>query len=200
MSIPQFTPASPVPVAPYVADRFYPTGGMVNLAGTTAATDVVRLYPFVLRAQMTVTALMARVTTTGGGSFQLAIYANNLATMRPAGAVLARTADMLSTSAATVTGNVVGGNVVLPAGIYWAASNVDATSDTTIFQAINVNQAVQTDIAGALTADTASSAGSQSTVTYTTPMAYNTWSTMTGATLTEVTGLTPAAHVWMKAA
>jgi hypothetical protein len=173
---------------------------MVSSNGFAAATDTVRLYPFELRGRITVAALMARVITVGLGSFQLAIYANNVATMRPTGTVLARTADMSSTALVTVTANVVGGNVVLPAGIYWAASNVDATSATAAFQAINFNQAVVTGIMGALTADTASNSSPVTLATLTTPMAYNTWSTMTGATFTEFVGTTNAAHIWLKAA
>lgn len=200
MSLPAFTPSvSPLP-APFIADRFYPTGAMVSSNGLAAATDVVRLYPFELRGQITLAALMARVIVVGAGSFQLAIYGNNPATMRPTGAVLARTADMSSTSLATATANVTGGNVVLPAGVYWAACNVDATSASAAFQAINFNQSVVTGIMGALTADTAASSASATLTTLTTPMAYNTWSTMTGATFTEFAGTTNAAHIWLKAA
>lgn len=200
MAAPFFTPASPVPPPPYLADRFYGTGPMVTSNSAAAASGLVRMYPFELRAQMTVAALMTRVQTVGLGSFQLAIYANNPATMRPTGAVLARTGDMSTTSLATVTANITGGNVVLPAGVYWACTNVDATSAVAIFQSINLNQAVVTSIMGALTADTASSSVAQSTVTLTTPMAYNTWSSMTSAVFTEYTGSTTAAHIWLKAA
>jgi hypothetical protein len=185
---------------PFIADRFYPTGAMVTSTSAAAASGLVRMYPFILRKQMTLAAMMARVQTVGLGSFQLAIYANDSTTMRPTGTVLARTGDMSTLALATVTANVVGGNVVLPAGIYWACSNVDATSAVAVFQAINLNQAVQTGITGALTADTASSAATATTVTFTTPMAYNTWSTMTGATFTEVAGTVSAAHIWLKAA
>jgi hypothetical protein len=158
------------------------------------------MYPFLLSSQMTLESLTARVITVGLGSFQLAIYANDRATMRPTGTVLARTADMSSTSLAVVSANVVGGNVVLPPGIYWAATNVDATSATAVFQALNLNLSEVTAIAGALTAATASSTASTALVTLTTPMAYDTWSTMTGASFTEIAGHTPAAFIWLKAA
>ena len=184
----------------YIANRWYATGPVAAASGLAVATDTVRLYPFRIRTRITISTLMARVVTPGAGSFQLAIYANDAATGRPAGAVLARTGDILSTSAATVTADITGDNVVLQPGFYWGATNVDATSATALFQTLNANNAEATSIFGALTPDTASPSSSTALCTLTTPMAYNTWSTMTGATFTEVGGITGAAHIWLKAA
>jgi hypothetical protein len=201
MGAPVFSPASAVPVPPYIADRWFPTApATVTASGTAAATGLVRLYPFLLRARITVSTLMARVTVVGLGSFQLAIYANNTATGRPTGTVLARTGDMSSTALAAVTGDITDADVVLEAGMYWGATNVDASSASAVFMANGSNVAAVTDLFGALLPETASPSVSHAMVTLTTPMAYNTWSTMTGATFTEVAGLTGAAHIWLKAA
>jgi hypothetical protein len=201
MSIPQFHPASPVPVPPYIAGRWYPTGIGATNAGLAVATAVVRLYAFTIRAPITVSTLLTRVSVVGLGSFQLAIYANNTATGRPTGAVLARTGDMSSTVATAVTGDITGADVTLYPGIYWAATNVDATSATTTFQTLNSNNSESTTLFGAATPTTATGSTTTSLVTLTTPMAYNTWDTMTGATFTEVAGgNTGAAFIWLLAA
>lgn len=201
MGLPDFTPASAVPVPPFIVDHWYPTGLLATTNGVAAATDLVRLYAFRLPARMTVSTLMTRVNTVGAGSFQLAIYANNPATGRPTGAVLGRTGDMSSTSLAVVTADITGADVVLEAGlVYWAATNVDATSATAVFQTLNANNAGATAIFGVVDPLVASSGAGATLVTLTTPMAYNTWSSMTSATFTEVGGTTGAAHIWLKAA
>jgi hypothetical protein len=200
MSAPVFSPASPVPVPQFIADRWYPTGPVATSTGAALATGLVRLYAFQLRARIKISTLMARVVTVGLGSFQLAIYAHDATTGRPTGAVLARTGDMSSTVAAAVTGDITGADVVLEAGVYWAATNVDATSAVTVFQTLNQNNAESTALFGALLPDTASLNGACALVTLTTPMAYDTWSTMTGATFTEGAGPPGAAFVWVKAA
>ena len=201
MSTPVFTPASPAPVPPYIAGRYYPTGIGATQGGLAVATDIVRLYAFTVRAPITISTLLARVTTVGLGSFQLAIYANNLATGRPTGAVLARTDGMLTTALAAVEADITGADVTLYPGVYWGATNVDATSGTAVFQSLNSNNAESTALFGALTPTTATGSATTCLVTLTTPMAYNTWNTMTGATFTEVAGgNTGAAHIWLKAA
>jgi hypothetical protein len=200
MSAPTFSPASPVPVPPYIAGRWYPTAVMATSTGKVVATDTVRLYAFSLRARITISQLMTRVTTVGLGSFQLAIYANNLATGRPTGPVLARTGDMSSTSLAVVTADITGADVVLEAGVYWGAVNVDATTAVAIFQACNTTALDPGGFAGVIDPTLASPSAGQGLTTLTTPMAYNTWSTMTGATFTEVGGPTGAALIYLLAA
>ena len=199
MSAPQFYPAI-IPTPAYIANRWYPTAAIVNSGGLAVATDTVRLYPFLLRAPMTVSDFGARVTTVGLGSFQLAIYANNPTTMRPTGTVLARTAGILTTAATEVSADITGANVSLAAGLYWGATNVDATSAIAVFQSAGVSSGVVTALVGAASLAVASSGINFSLVTLTTPMAYDTWGDMTSATFTEVGGNTGAAHIWLKAA
>lgn len=184
----------------YVADRWYPTGFQATTGSVAAATGLVRLYAFTVRRPVTISTLLTRVITTGAGSFQLAIYANDAATMRPTGTVLARTGDMLSTSAAPVSADITGDNVELSPGVYWAAVNVDATSATAVFQGLQLANTMPTGLVGALTEATATGSSTTALLTLTTPMAYNTWSTMTGATFTEVVGASGIAHIWFKAA
>jgi hypothetical protein len=201
MSNPTFSPASPVPPPPYISGRWYATSVMAAATGIAVATDTVRLYAFILPARMTVSTLAARVNTVGLGSFQLAIYANDPATGRPTGAVLARTADMLSTSAAVVTADITGADVVLEANVvYWGAVNVDATSATAVFQTPNSNNAGASMLFGIVDLTIAASANGVSLVTLRTPMVYNTWSSMTSATFTEAGGNVGAAHIWLRSA
>lgn len=199
MGAPVFSPAT-VPVTQYIAGRWYSTATTVGAGGLAAATDLVRLYPFFLRAPITVSDLGTRVITVGLGSFQLAIYANNPTTMRPTGTVLARTAGILSTVADVVEADITGANVSLAAGMYWGATNVDATSATAIFQTTGASLATSSGLMGATTMAFATSGSNATNWSLTTPMAYDTWSTMTGATFTEVSGLTGAAHIFLKAA
>jgi hypothetical protein len=187
-------------IPPYIAGRFYSTSVMATSSGIAAATGVVRLYPFQLPRSITVSALMARVNTVGLGSFQLAIYANDSTKGRPVGDVLARTGDISSTSLAAVTADITGADVVLEPGIYWGAVNVDATTAVATFQTLNANNAGTVALFGAIDAATAASGAGSSLVTLTTPMAYNTWSSMTPAVFTEVGGANGAAHIWLKAA
>lgn len=200
MSVPAFAPASPVPYPAYIVDHWYPTNAVAAANGVAAATGLVRMYPFFLPARITVSALMARVNTIGAGSFQLAIYANSATTGLPTGAVLARTGDMSSLVGAAIVASITGGNVILNAGVYWAAINVDAASAVAVFQTLGNNSTGTTSIVGVISPDIAASATGSSVVTLTTPMAYNTWSSMTSATFTEVGGPNSAAHVWLKAA
>lgn len=199
MSLPAFVPASSY-VPPYVVKRWYPTAAVVNGSGVAAATDLARFYPILLRQPITASDLGTRVTTVGGGSFQLALYANNPVTMRPTGTVLARTRDMLTTSLDVVSADITGANVTLAAGMYWGATNVDSSSAAAIFQTAAVSSAATTGLVGAETLAAASSATGITLATLTTPMTYNTWSDVTAATFTEVGGLTGAAHIFLKAA
>lgn len=203
MSVPVFTPSISNIQAinpPYIAGRWYPTSAQVTTGGAAVATDVVRLYPFTVRNPITLSDLMARVVTVGLGSFQLAIYGHNAATGRPTGAVLARTGDMSTTVATVVSADITGANVALAAGVYWAAANVDVTSATTVFQIPQIANTSATNLVGALTEAIASSGSQATSLSLTTPMAYNTWSSMTSAVFTEVGGASGVAHIFLKAA
>lgn len=172
----------------YVAGRWYPmAAATASSAGVAAASGTLRLVPFTIRRPITVSDLGARVTTVGLGSFQLGLYANDADTMRPTGAVLARTGGILTTSLAAVSGDITGDNVALAPGVYWAGVNVDATSAAAVFTAINASVSLYGTLMGSATLANVSSAASVTTISLTTPMAYDTWSDITAATFTEVT-------------
>ena len=177
----------PVATSPlYVAGRWYPVSPVIT-GGVAAASGTVRMCPFVLRQSVTVSDLGARVTIVGGGSFQLAIYANNAATMRPTGAVLARTGDILSTSLAAVSGDITGANVLLTAGVYWAAVNVDGASAAAAFTGPTTISSFGAGLVGSETIANVAATATSVLLNLTTPLAYNTWSDLTAATFTEVT-------------
>tara|TARA_R110000868_G_scaffold20938_5_gene87789 strand:+ start:19599 stop:20201 length:603 start_codon:yes stop_codon:yes gene_type:complete len=200
MGAPVFSPASALPFPPAIVGRWYPTtSSQAVSSGVAAAENLVRLYAFQTRT-IKFSELLVRVNTVGAGSFQLAIYANNAATGRPTGPALVRTGDMSSLALGAVTADIVGADYVLEAGTYWGATNVDAASAPAAFQTISANNAAATALFGVIDANAAVSAAGASLVTLTTPMAYNTWDSMTSATFTEVGGLTGAAHLWLKAA
>jgi hypothetical protein len=188
------------PVPAYVAGRWYPMATVTaSGAGVAAASGTVRLLPFTLRQPMTVSDLGARVTVVGVGSFQIAVYANNPATMRPTGAVLARTGDILSTSLAAVSGDITGANVALAAGVYWAAVNVDATSASATFTNPSAGFGLSGSLIGSETLANVSSAAGTVYLGLTTPMAYNSWDDITAATFTEAVTLV-GALLFLKAA
>jgi hypothetical protein len=168
------------PVPAYVAGRWYPMATVTaSGAGVAAASGT--------------------VTVVGVGSFQIAVYANNPATMRPTGAVLARTGDILSTSLAAVSGDITGANVALAAGVYWAAVNVDATSASATFTNPSAGFGLSGSLIGSETLANVSSAAGTVYLGLTTPMAYNSWDDITAATFTEAVTLV-GALLFLKAA
>lgn len=201
--VPEFIPASAANLqavaAPYVSGRWYPVAGETIGGGGAAATGTLRMLPFLLRQPVTISDLGARVSTTGAGSFQIGIYANNPATMRPTGTVLARTGDILTTAAAAVSADITGANVFLPAGIYWSAVNVDATSAAAGFAVTPAISAFAGSIVGSATLASVVASTTNACLTLTTPMAYNSWDDITGATFTE-SAAASAALVFIKAA
>jgi hypothetical protein len=201
--VPEFTPSVSDLQAinpPYIADRWYPMAMATVAAGTATASGSVRLNVFVLRRPMTVSDLGARVTTAAtDGLFQLAIYANNPATGRPTGAVLARTAGISTTSTGAISGDITGANVVLPAGVYWAAVNVDATGATAGFQTTAAGFPFGFSLVGGTALSDTSASATNASLTLTTPMAYDTWSDISGNTFTE-NNTTIGVFLFLKAA
>lgn len=181
---------------PYIAGRYYPMIKGVPALGSVPTLLQVSLVLFRPRANITVTELGARVSTTSaGGKFQLGIYANDPATMRPTGAVLASTqpgaGNGLSTTAAGLISGAcynssgVLGDVALTGGTaYWYGLHADNTtaryvhiSDSFVDQMADMGSATAANIL------TSATNGQLSLVA--TGQTYGTWADLTGATFVE---------------
>jgi hypothetical protein len=122
----------------YVANRYYHAMEQSTATGAAISdTANIRFLPFIPVERVTIDELGACViTVTGGGNFQLAIWAADPATKYPTGLPLAYTAPALSTA---VAGAVVGAlNVSVqlePGTLYWLGINVDVTTSTFVLDA-----------------------------------------------------------------
>jgi len=108
--------------------------GQLGASSATPATTSTYLMPFGVLADVTIQALGIYVTT-AGTNVRLAIYANNPATGRPTGLPLAKTADIVATSAGGLSGALLNSagsslpSLALSAGdMYWLAAQADNTA------------------------------------------------------------------------
>lgn len=119
---------SSVLVAPAkVSNRYYL---LDSRAGVSSASNIgtLRLRTFLFRIwePITIKELGANiVTSSASGNFKLAIYAHDNTNIRPTGAPLAATGNIVTDSATEVSAALVGANVTLAPGLYWGALKVD---------------------------------------------------------------------------
>lgn len=103
---------------------------------TGSAFTANRIYytPFLLKRHTTLTDLGCSISTGSAGNIAIAIYAD--ASGSPSGTPLANTGNITSTSAAVVSGDIVGvASVTLDPGLYWAAFWSDVTPTLISMQA-----------------------------------------------------------------
>jgi hypothetical protein len=183
----------------YIASQWYnPYETGTVAAGSAPAAGSVRCVPFVLKSRVTMSDLGVRVTTlAAGGNVQVAIYANNPATMRPTGTVLANTASLSTAATGVVSGAISGGNVTFEPGLYWACLNSD--NSTAVFQFSGTGSGICGNLIGAANLTTLTNSATAAMIGVSTPITYGTWSSMTGAIFTESTN-TSFGNVYFKAA
>lgn len=183
----------------YIASQWYnPYETGTFAAGSSPAAGSVRCVPFILKSRVTMSDLGVRVTTlAAAGNVQVAIYANNPATMRPTGTVLANTGSLSTAATGVVSGAISGGNVTFEPGIYWACLNSD--NSTAVFQFSGAGSGIMGNLVGAATLVTLSGSATGAIIGVSTPITYGTWSSMTGAIFTESTN-TSFGTVFFKAA
>jgi hypothetical protein len=181
----------------YVSGRWYfPPYPQSLAAGSAPAANTIRLQPFVLSRAVTITDLAAKVTTlSAGGNFQLAVYANDPATMRPTGSPLAATGN-ISTAAVGNIGASLATPVVLPAGIYWMALNQDNSTAIYLTSSNNANGGLSS-LAGSATLANLGGATSCKTG-LNTPQTFGTWPNLSSATFTEAPGISADAVIMFK--
>jgi hypothetical protein len=169
----------------YVPGNYYALSPYVSVSGGAAlAANTIRTYPIVISKPLRVAELAARVTTTSaGGNFQLAIYANNPATARPTGTALCSTGNLSTASGAAVSGAVTA--VTLAPGTYWFASNQDNAAAA--YQALTNGTIFTGYFAGSATLANVTSGASGAMLSLTVAQAFNTWPDLTSGSFTEST-------------
>jgi len=156
-------------------------------AGAAVATGSIKIVPIYLPSPVKVDQLAAHVTTVAAsGNFKLAIYANNPATNRPTGTPLIQSNAAGSTASAGPIATAAASAVTLPAGLLWAALQVDATAGgTAAFKTVVAAAAYTAALVGSTTIGNASSASAVSAINLAVAQAYGTFPDMTAASFTE---------------
>jgi hypothetical protein len=180
----------------YIANNWYtPSGVMALTAGSIPGSGSIRLFPGIIKQQITINALGVKVSTlSNGGNVQAAIYANNSATMRPTGNPLVSSASMSTTTAVAVNAAV---SLQLGPGLYWFASNSDnATSICTALagSALNITSILGTSTQGNLLGNSAALGGLSVSQTF------GTWPDLTSGSFSDVSGTSSIPIVVFKVA
>lgn len=176
--------------APFIAGRWYNLSASVPSAGAAVPINTIRLYPFLLSRPMTVQAVGLRVTTLGAaGNVQMAVYATSAVTGLPTGNPLITTVSQSTAATGSFSRPPVSGNTLLPAGIYWAATNSNVA--TTVYQCFSAGGgATLSYIAGgtSLASITASATTTMNSLSF--AQTFGTWPDLTAQTFTESSALT----------
>lgn len=164
----------------YVSGNWYPADyGLSMAAGGTMSANVIYFAPLVIYQDVTITALMAEVSTlVAASNIQLAIYAMDPTTKLPIGAALTSTASM-SAATATQVSSTLGAALALPAGQYWAAVNCDTAGIA--LRALATGQSWAASYAGSATMSHVLSAN-PGRLYWTLAQTFNTWPTVVTVT------------------
>jgi hypothetical protein len=153
-------------------------------AGSTLTANTIALYPFIVRRNVTIDNLGARVTTVASGSnVQLAVYGSD-ADNKITGTALAATGSLSSATATTIFGSVTA--FTLQAGpIYWMAINSNGTPVMSAPSALSMH--LNSILGAPLLADVFSTA-TISLALRTVAQTFNTWPDLTAVTPTVIAG------------
>lgn len=186
MSDVSYPPALPgIVQPPYVATRLYWADTFALAAGTAQAANTIRLNAVIVKRSITISDLFVRITTLSvAGNVQLALYASDAATGLPSGSALAVTGSISTTLTGLLSADITGADVALAPGLYWFATNAD--NSTVVLQGAGLSR----DASQIGSATLADFGGTANTVflTWTVAQAFNTWPSLTGASLTAGSG------------
>lgn len=172
-----------------IVGNWVPMGDRATGASGVLAANRLYFVPVWLDEKVTISDLGIRVTTlVSGGKVAVAIYASDPTTLKPTGLPLAKTGDLDTTLAQTVSGDIVGADVTLSPGLYFMAICADATAGGTVaVTTFNGAAGVGWMIGSATLANVAASSGNVY-LGYFTPMTYATgFVDATAAVFTEQT-------------
>lgn len=177
---------------------FQPLQGTVVASSGTCAVDTIYLIPFYLPAAVTISALAANLATAiPVSNVQLAIYATTAAG-KPTGNVLAATGSIASTATGFINGALSGGNVTLPAGLYYFAANTSIVG--IVFQSIANAFAYCGNLIGDATLSNLASSSTVTTIQYSVAQTFGTWPDLTAVTPTKINNANRAPFPYMKVA
>ncbi len=172
---------------PYAAGRWYPAFLLGTVTtGTAVTANKIRMLPFVVLAEITITDLAVRVATlSAGGNAQVAIYASN-ANGDPTGPALAATSNLSTAVATTDVSATLSAPVTLSAGLYFMAINAD--NSTAQFQTVGQSNSHMACLLGSTSlADLAPGGNNNSEAPLSVDQTFGTWPDLTSATITRVT-------------
>lgn len=182
----------------YVAGRWYPAILGTPAISSNPGANIIQFIMVALVKPITISDLGAYITTLSvAGNLQLAIYANDPTTSRPTGNALATTGSISTTLAGVISADVVGSNVVLQPGFYWAAVNMD--NGTCTIGGVASSFPRQPYMVGSTTLANIAVSNTACTLRLTFAQAFNTWPDMTGQALTE-SSTVAGPFLYMKAA
>jgi hypothetical protein len=169
----------------YIANNWYVAAPyQVTSTSASSVANSIRLYPGYVKERLTINNLGGRVIGNAAGNLQLAIYANNPATMRPTGNALASTASMSTAVAGTVSSAA---SVQLEAGLYWFAANTDTAALT--FTCLNTTTSGPMGfLVGSATQANVLGGGSGSLTSLFVAQTFGTWPSLTAASFSENVG------------
>lgn len=175
----------------YAPGWWYPLHGPVALgAGAVLVASTIVLLPFAIRRKVFVTQLGSRITTlAAGGNVQHAVYAARLLDNQPFGQPIIKTASFATDAAGLVTAPVldVAGvarptGIPLDRGLYWFATNADASAGgTVIMQAAAAANSGAGTIVGSATQSDISSAAAVAAIYRKISQTFGTWPDLTSA-------------------
>lgn len=114
----------------FIANRWYAATLSTVNAGN-AGQNTAQFSPFFLDRSVTISDLGAVVDVAlAANNLQLAIYLADPAQNYNPNGVLAQTGNISVAATGAVSGDITGSNVVLPAGMYWAAVNHSGATST----------------------------------------------------------------------
>jgi hypothetical protein len=151
-----------------------------SVIGTAATVNTIRMVPFLIHKSVTISDLMARVTTAAaGGNIQYAVYASDTAG-KPTGTALTSTGNLSMASIGAVSATL-GANLTLSPGLYWAAANQDNATGVCLAPGPNTLLGLY----GSTSPSTIASAGPPNNLIV--ASTFGTWPDLTATTPTEST-------------
>lgn len=161
------------------------TNGILTSGGALGANSI-RVSPFRVTETITISELAARVSTlSAGGLVQLAVYASRPASPLP-GKLIGATGSLSTTSAATISGDIVGADTKLLPGIYWAAINQD-NAVAAYAQLANTATNMARIVGSATVTEVLETGGSTSRPALAVSQTFGTWPDLTNSTLSVTT-------------
>lgn len=180
----------------YKSGRWYPAPLIGSVTtGTAVTANKIRMLPFLLPVDVTITDLAVRVATlSAAGNVQVAIYASN-SDGDPTGAALAASGNLSTASAAVDVTHTLAAPLALTAGLYFMAINSD--NSTAQFKTVGQSNNHMAILIGSTSLGDLSPGGNNnSEAPISVDHTFGTWPDLTAASFTRVTSNNTAQIFW----